>query len=278
MTLNKAYNIAFKNNINNMAHPYYSSAAKNEESKVLIDENLAPAGWVGIDGPNIPWEEWPREPTTGLSMLHGITISVPVEYRTEGDEYVALSVFQGPDVAESSTIHLKSNEFMVDFLARREREKTFILKDDYGYTFAIMWLKANEVFPKKAHDSLLESDNKEFSEISQWGEWGMAEIGLKPPENIPVWILPRLDDPNIGITPNEEELNGYIKGYSLEEEDFDRLSGWCHFGGTMFDVQGVPENYSPYYLEIEDLDIFNLGDAGTAQIDLKNRKIEWACG
>jgi hypothetical protein len=99
----------------------------------------------------------------------------------------------------------------------------------------------------------------------------------------PIEITPREDDPNTGKPAREWEwqnaLSGYIPAYSDEgrEMGLDRFyDRHAHLGGTMFPIQSYPD-FSPFYIEFNEVfGGFNFGD-GVAQIDLKEMEVDWAC-
>jgi hypothetical protein len=122
-------------------------------------------------------------------------------------------------------------------------------------------------------------------------------LGGLPAKNLPFhralkWT-PRANDPNAGVPPPEGDLFGQTseQGYQSiwsEEEDcngYPVLHGWAdahtenHIGGTMRPVQAHPvPPFSPFYIGFtEVMGGFNFG-GGTAQLDLDQMRIDWACG
>lgn len=111
----------------------------------------------------------------------------------------------------------------------------------------------------------------------------------------------RAFDPNAGVTPpegwNDEEVTawGYHRPYRFGEsspddtpEDAEAKFGrlpWAkdlsdrNIGGTMQPVQAYPSPaFSPYYVGIDEaMGGFNFG-GGTAQLDLEEMRLDWACG
>ena len=96
-------------------------------------------------------------------------------------------------------------------------------------------------------------------------------------------LVPRQTDPNAGITPEEfpDEESDYTSRFDPETfEILDWAKGFAdnHIGGTMEQIQGVPEGFGPYYIGFEEyFGDYNFG-GGNAQLDFKNLKFDWACG
>lgn len=103
--------------------------------------------------------------------------------------------------------------------------------------------------------------------------------------NRAITITPRAEDPNAGIPPREYgetayQPHFYWEGEVYEAENF-RLHKWGkshlpnHVGGTMRNIQGMPE-MSAYYIGFEEyFGGYNFG-GGNAQLDFKDMKFDWA--
>ena len=50
-------------------------------------------GWVYGLPPGITSAQWPLDPVTGYSLMHGFTLKLPDDYRVHGEDIVALSFF-----------------------------------------------------------------------------------------------------------------------------------------------------------------------------------------
>jgi hypothetical protein len=99
---------------------------------------------------------------------------------------------------------------------------------------------------------------------------------------------PRAMDPNAGVPPREyDEDGGYqMHYYWLDdkiESEYYREHEWAkghddyHIGGTMRPIQAMPQ-FSPFYVGFDEaMGGYNFG-GGSAQLDFKDMKFDWACG
>jgi hypothetical protein len=119
-------------------------------------------------------------------------------------------------------------------------------------------------------------------------------FGKKPSddlaENRVIHWTPRDADPNGGRAPYDEfqhEPTDYVQPFfsatNADGKDQYQEHEWVaglaanHIGGTMMPSQAVPE-FSPYYIEFEEVfGGYNFG-GGNAQLDVRDMKFDWACG
>ncbi|MDR2256808.1 MAG: hypothetical protein LBE25_12540 [Arthrobacter sp.] len=256
------------------------------KAEVPVPEH-APSGWAGTDGPNIPWENWPRHKVLGLPLMHLVTLFLPEEYRRKGPEYVGVAFFAAggesdPEATGESQWELQDGPaweaFNADLTAAVESEQTSYRLDVLGGPWALVWLTQEQIEagPTPPHaDPRPEAARGEI----EYGDGENAWDSVSPTTRI--WLLPR-EDPNAGVEP--VEYAGDEDEYEDPYPDGDEapwagaLFGWSHLGGTVFNVQALPEGLSPWYLEFEEFGHLNLGDAGTLQVDLETDVLDWACG
>lgn len=117
----------------------------------------------------------------------------------------------------------------------------------------------------------------------------LPEVG----ENRAIAWSPRARDPNAGRPPREyfgqtPPEGAYVPHFywqdGVVEEANYRVHDWaeshrpCHIGGTMRQVQGVPEGFGPVYIGFEEyFGGWNFG-GGNAQLDFGTMRFDWACG
>ena len=190
------------------------------------------------------------------------------------------------------------------------------MEDLLGEPSAVIWLTRAE-FDGPLCQPPLQHNNTALRSalLPKWIAMGAAaafverEIGSTP-EHPPEWYFvvrqiggelpettvdyhralrwtPRANDPNAGVPPPEGDLFEAVsdKGYLSRWTDTFELLPWAkdfterHIGGTMAPFQAHPTPpFSPFYIGFgEAMGGFNFG-GGTAQLDLKTMRIDWACG
>ncbi|MFH5211090.1 hypothetical protein ACHIPZ_23180 [Antrihabitans sp. NCIMB 15449] len=229
------------------------------------------AGWTGSHGTTIDADQWPRGPWTGLPMMHVITLLLPEEYRRKGPEFVAVSFFQG------------EGQFATQFpqplrmpLARPHPQST-IFEDMIGGKFALIWLTQAEF---DAGPSAPPAEARNAEQAAYDDEGANAWDHVEP--LVEVWIRPRDWDVNVGIAPSESWTeDAYVDRFDSTDEAFaagaEASYDLSHLGGTTNCVQAVPQELTPYYLELEEISGTNFG-GGNCQIDLESGVFDWACG
>ncbi|MBY3211713.1 DUF7256 domain-containing protein [Rhizobium laguerreae] len=273
-------------------------------------------GWCYGRPPGIDARRWPVSTTNGIPLRHAFTVKLPPQYRTLGDEYVAISLFVDEQWETPPAIGNVDTEG-----ARRADPRRFdmeFMDNDY----VLFWLTEEEFAAPLGAPPAIEGAPVpgwlSKSPLDYFGEFNLPRTvaeqqaksvfspgGLAVNELLaaarpargwknlpgtealdygwPIEITLREDDPNVGKPAREfrhqNELSGYIAAYSEEGQalGLERFQDWhAHLGGTMFPMQGYPD-FSPFYIEISEIfGGFNFGD-GVAQIDLKEMKLEWAC-
>lgn len=58
-------------------------------------QHSVPAGRIGPVGPGIAPQQWPRDPTTGMPMMHVVTLWLPEHFRRRGPDLPGIALFQG---------------------------------------------------------------------------------------------------------------------------------------------------------------------------------------
>jgi hypothetical protein len=249
--------------------------------------DLPPSGWAGRAGPGVDWTHWPRSSTTGLPMMHALTLRLPEEYRRQGERYPGMSFFAGEGqfafgeeaVAGDSAA---DDVFLRDLAAAVDSPGLRRFRDIIDGEFALLWLTADEL---DAGPTEPRADLRTSGSFADESEGHNAWDSAVPLTNI--WLLER-DDPNAGVAPREEfgpEMvadNGYRFPYDSQARGFhewaERLGARSHLGGTAFPVQALPAGLSPWYLELEEFGDLNFGGGGSAQLDLETGVFDWACG
>lgn len=267
-----AWNLGFEVEGGLAAHP-------GPKAEVLAPvPDYAPSGWAGTDGPNIPWENWPRHKGLGLPLMHLLTLFLPEEYRRKGPEYVGIAFFAaGGEGGEETHDGPEWEAFNADLAAAVENEATSYRVDALEGPWALMWLTAEQIAagPTPPRPDLRP---EEVRGQIEYGDGENAWDSVSPTTRI--WLIPR-EDPNAGITPVEYPGDGdqYERRYGEggRKPWAENLSQWCHLGGTVFNVQGLPRGLSPWYLEIDEFNHLNFGGNGTLQVDLETDVLDWAC-
>ncbi|SES13905.1 hypothetical protein [Corynebacterium cystitidis] len=270
--------------------------------------NPMQAGFVGDFGPNIRPEQWPRGKNSGLPMMHAITVWVPDEYRKQGNQYVAVSFFQGEGqfsepkkgireifAGQPLTSEQVTDPFLKQLTvsAAHEHPMLWRLQDIIDGEFGLIWLTDEEFRgPRTAPppDPRRAGEHEPVDgDISAWDNTGQPDTF--------VWMSPREGDLNVGVAPQEfaaydpagQRGRFASNGYRVVQWDEDapgedgawarwlnEHQGRSHFGGTSFHQQGVPEGLGPYYLELYEFGGLKFGGGGVAQIDLETAVFDWA--
>ncbi|MDO5612940.1 MAG: hypothetical protein Q4G14_06825 [Paracoccus sp. (in: a-proteobacteria)] len=269
----------------------------------------APDGWCCGLPRGIIQAQWPLSQNTGHPLEHHFTVRVPAPYRVKGPQFVALAFFS--ETASESPVSRRVSDLMniifdgrdlpqsvepelapfLDHL-RNRHPMDFRAKDILHNTFAVIWLTEDELSgaPCLPPDPITTAANSmcappiwlDKTTSQRAADWGEV-VGDK-------WAIRRLkltevsDDYNTGRIPfddligaAEENRDGYIAAYS---DEWDALPeqpdyGPLHFGGTVMNVQGMPE-IGPFFLDISDpLGEVNFG-GGTGQLDLVSSELDWA--
>lgn len=255
-------------------------------------------GHTGPHGPAITPEQWPRGLRTGLPMAHVLTVRVPEGYRTQGPDLVGIAFFQGEgqfaDQDEDVTALLSglplteaqaADPFLVQLAGTvgHTHPRLRRMEDIIGGQFALLWLTEDELSgtPCAPPEDVRLPDREPTDEGPN--AWDDAEHST----STDIWIGVREGDPNVGLTPSEDDSEEGYRAHSYDTDApgeegararwFAEYYGRCHFGGTAFPVQGMPTGLGPRYLEIEEFGPLNFG-GGNAQIDLENDVFDWACG
>ena len=146
-------------------------------------------GWCYGLPPGLSPEQWPLSPHDGYPMQHGFTLLVPEQYRAQGPDYVALSIFADQQYDEpvevaavadyfaSETPQQTSDRSLLPFWIHRTHRHPmeFRMKDIIDRNFAAIWLTEAEFAaplcePPELGDNLLLQTNP----LPLWLEKGAA--------------------------------------------------------------------------------------------------------
>ncbi|MBB3308658.1 hypothetical protein FHT78_000387 [Rhizobium sp. BK196] len=273
-------------------------------------------GWCYGRPPGIDGDRWPISATNGMPLRHAFTVKLPPQYRTQGDEYVAISLFvdeqwETPPASRNAgaggarradphrfDMEFMDNNYVLFWLTEEELAAPLGVPPEIEGAPVPGWLSKSPLDYFGEFNLPRTAAEQQAKNVFSPGGLAVNELlAAARPQNgwknlpgrealdygWPVVITLREGDPNVGRPArefsHENELSGYIAAYSEEGQELrlDRFQDWhAHLGGTMFPMQGYPD-FSPYYIEISEIfGSFNFGD-GIAQIDLKEMKLEWAC-
>ncbi|WP_313437324.1 hypothetical protein [Stenotrophomonas sp.] len=275
-------------------------------------------GWTLGLPPGISKEQWPLSSSNGHPLRHAFTLHLPPEYRTQGEELVALCVFVDDqqeelcyveEIAEYFTSPLSvtppADSDLLPFWQHRQARhaQSHTMEDILGTQFCAIWLTQQEFdgelsLPPTPDSDLLDDPPTWIEEdyASYFYEYWLytrkgdavipgAGIGGASSDTValPISTSIRADDPNVGRSPREWEsecaINGYIEAFSERGEELN-LSRWDSIAhlGGTMQPQQGYPEFGPYYLEFEE----GFGGfnfgGGNAQLDLQQMKIDWACG
>lgn len=234
--------------------------------------DVTEAGWTGTDGPAVG-DAWPRGELTGLPMAHVLTLKLPQEYRTQGDELVAISFFQGEGqfAEEGDQADAGSDDpFLAQWAHSTDHPTLRRLEDVIGGAFALLWLTQEEF---DAGPAAPPEDVRRDGEHENDDEGPNAWDDEVPQDRVGLVLR---EDPNAGKAPNEDGDDDYQDPLG-DQALTDALFGRCHLGGTAFPEQALPEGLTPTYLELPEFEPMNLG-SGVLQLDLASDTFDWACG
>lgn len=236
-----------------------------------------PHGWTGPLGPAIASRSWPRSPS-GLPMRHAITLWLPQEYLVHGPEYAGIAVFQGDserDTETSTGDPASEDPFLADLAAHRPHPMaTLQLSSFAARHFASVWLRADELLPGPTPPP---ADLRRPGEHRTHGPNAWDD----PLPMRRVWLLPRPDDPNVGIAIDDRAA-GYIDPVDEATGDDDPwFQPWRtrdHLGGTFAGLDWTPR-VGPHYLQLDAncglVTGTNYARRGYWALDLTNGHIEW---
>lgn len=273
------------------------------------------AGWsLGLP-PGISQAQWPMSSRLGHPLRHAFTLHLPAQYRTQGEQYVAISVFVDDQFEELESTPRVQEFFKAPLSAEPPTDPTllalwqhrqarhprqFDMDDILGTQFSLLWLTQSEFdgalcTPPRMPETL------QLGPEPAWLRQTYADyfytVRIRNPNQppyawlegsgletaFPIRIELREGDPNVGKPPREWESecvdSGYIPAYSDQGQalGLERFFGRNHLGGTMFAEQSYPD-FGPRFLGCEeDFGGFNLG-GGSAQFDLERMEMDWACG
>lgn len=241
-------------------------------------QHSVPAGRIGPVGPGIAPQQWPRDPTTGMPMMHIITLWLPEHFRRRGPDLPGIALFQG---AGEAFMPLPDNPdpadpFIIDLRHHRPHPQQILLTDILDLYFAAIWLTADELTQIGSPPA----DRRRPGEHAHDGLPRNAWNHDDPP--MLVRLTPRRNDPNAGIAPVERDAttdSPYLSTWGDGDHHAwaDRLQWSNHLGGTVFPCQWIPDGLTPYYLDLFELPGMNIG-TGTLQYDLESNVFDWACG
>ena len=250
-------------------------------------------GWCFGLPPGIDGAQWPRCPTTGQPLRHAFTVFLPEQYRTQGMDLPALSLFVGPAHFEAAPVEGALPE-------PQPHPRKFMMTDVLDTHFAVLWhtrdaFEGTLAQPPAIDPGLAVPDWLHAGYDTLYGavhgrptdrdgkphEW-LPGCGLDTA--FPIGVLEREGDPNVGKPAREWESQNEDSGYVTAFGDEGRALGLerfhgalAHLGGTLFPQQGYPD-FSARVLEFEEnFAGFNFG-GGNAQLDLEQMRIDWACG
>lgn len=254
----------------------YSFSPQAQSFQLTVPPGAA-SGWIGSAGPAIAPATWPRGTRTGLPMFHAVTLRLPVEYQRNGPGLPGIAFFQGEGQFAEESSPDPSDPFVLDVAAASPHPQLNRRTDIIGGQFALIWLTEAELAGGPTRPP---ADSRRPGEHLADDEGPNAWDTQQP--TAAVWLTARTD-PNAGIAPVElpdPDADTDYEGLFTADWQFKPwaapLAGRCHLGGTTFPVQGLPEDLTPYYLELEELPGLNFG-GGNAQLDLESETFDWAC-
>lgn len=266
----KAYDFLFGNDqASLLTHP-------DRPESELLSPQAQRAGWIGGPSAGIAPETWPRSESTGESMVHILTLRLPEEYQTRGPEFPGISFYAGEgQFAEPSEPDPDSDDpFEVQRATARPHPEFRPLWDIIDGGWGLLWLTEAELAGRTDPPVDVRREGEHLSSehegVNAWDD-GFDELGL---------LLTGRDDPNAGVTPadhgEDTDYQQPLDG-SHWQPWAEPLYGRSHLGGTTFFVQALPEDLTPFYLELEEFGPLNFGGGGNAQIDLESGAFDWAC-
>ena len=183
-------------------------------------------------------------------------------------------------------------EYVAILLTQAEFDGPFCLPPNYNYPQELYgvprphWLDVGSAldFWELEYSPSLDLPKEQYAIFKILGGIPKSSLAF----NRAIQWSPRAHDPNVGKMPrdvykNKMTADGYQSKFYSSDADEYLLHDWAkdfsimHIGGTMEPIQATPE-FSPFYVEFEEVfGGFNFG-SGNAQLDLLNMKFDWACG
>jgi hypothetical protein len=208
------------------------------------------SGWsLGLP-PGLTSTQWPLSPRFGHPLRHAFTLSIPAEYRRQGEDLVALSLFvddQFEELQASRTVKAffetslsperPSDEHLLPLWSHRQgrHPRQFDMIDVIGTHYAAIWLTQEEFDgalcapPNLSGNPLVSQPPRWLSEsyasyfqamikvrnfdgtVLPWLPGDGRDAGLATA--FPIRIMEREDDPNVGKPPREWEHQCEDSGY-----------------------------------------------------------------
>lgn len=275
-------------------------------------------GWsLGLP-PGISPEQWPLSPAIGHPMRHAFTVHVPADYRMQGAEWVALSLFVDDQFEELPACDAIEAFFaaalpsdapeasLLPFWKQRSARHAgrFEMSDILGTHYVALWLTQAQFdaalcTPPDLRGNPLLGPAPEWLDSSYAAYFphmpirnpGVPAYALHSGEGraagiataFPIRAQLREGDPNVGKPPREWENQCQDSGYIPFASDSATGLGLERlFGrnhlGGTMFAQQSYPEFGPHYLEFEE-DFGGFNfGGGNAQIDLISMKLDWACG
>lgn len=240
---------------------------RDPQQPLPVTDRGAPwaGGWsLGLP-PGITPEQWPLSPVYGYPLRHAFTLHVPAQYRGQGEQFVALSVFvddQFEELESSDAIEAyfaaplmaeaPADSHLLPFWTHRHARhaKQFDMTDILGTHYAAIWLTQAEFDAALCEPPAL-TGNPLLGNAPSWLDKGYFEyLGYEkvrnPGTDAYEWLPgegravgidsafairaePREGDPNVGKPPREWddecEASGYIQGFS-DDGTTENLERW----------------------------------------------------
>lgn len=274
-------------------------------------------GWCYGMPPSIGEDRWPISPIHGTPLRHAFTLKLPEQYRTQGAEFVAISLFvddmfdelDALDVPLPTKSHTSDpKRFDMEYLDCHYT-LFWLTEEEFSGPLGKLpmldpqiaqpgWLSQSPIdyFGEENLPTTARNSNKQQGYMpgafntqklfeSEQPKTGWMTLPAHEALNFgfPIKITRREDDPNVGRPARESDrqnaLSGYIPAYSDEGQELD-LERFCEFDAHLGGTMFPLQNYpdfSPYYIEFNE----NFGGfnfaEGRAQLDLEQMSLEWAC-
>jgi len=225
-------------------------------------------GWsLGLP-PGITQHQWPLSESLGYPLRHAFTLQLPREYRTRGEDYVAISVFvddqfeelpSSPVIeayfASELSVQPPGDEALLPFWQHRRARHPmqFDMTDILGAQYAAIWLTqaefAGDICPAPMlqgnpllgqSPGWLEQSYIEYLAYCKVRNPGSPAFDWLPGEGLaagidtafPIRAQVREGDPNVGKPPRDWEddckASGYVPAYSGEQSE---ALGLAQLGG-----------------------------------------------
>lgn len=275
-------------------------------------------GWTLGLPPGITPAQWPLSPVFGHPLRHAFTLHLPPEYRKQGQQLVALSLFvddqfEELDASDEISAFFDSplsseppadEELLAFWTHRRGRHpRQHDMEDILGLRYTAIWLTQDEFdgplcLPPTLASAHLDDapgwmtqsyadyfpDAWLYTRDEQTSRQG-AEAGCASGNStaLPIRAVVRHGDPNVGKPPRERESecrdSGYIPAYSDKGVELD-LGRWSELAhlGGTMTPYQGYPDVGPYYLEFEESFGGFNFGGGNAQLDLEKMQLDWACG